>query len=48
MERPGGNVTGTSDITPMDKQLQLFKDIDPSAKKLELYSILVNQILMFK
>ncbi|MGN9163770.1 ABC transporter substrate-binding protein [Tissierellaceae bacterium HCP3S3_D8] len=28
MEKPGGNITGTSDESPMDKQLQLFKDLD--------------------
>lgn len=34
MEKPGGNVTGTSDASPMDRQLQLFKDLDPSIKKI--------------
>ncbi|MCK9443651.1 MAG: ABC transporter substrate-binding protein [Tissierellaceae bacterium] len=33
MESPGGNVTGTSDLTPMDRQLQLFKDLDSNIKK---------------
>ncbi|NLL82606.1 MAG: ABC transporter substrate-binding protein [Tissierellia bacterium] len=33
MESPGGNVTGTSDATPMDRQLQLFKDLDENIKK---------------
>ncbi|MFA5576634.1 MAG: ABC transporter substrate-binding protein [Tissierellaceae bacterium] len=33
MENPGGNVTGTSDLTPMDRQLQLFKDLDSSIEK---------------
>lgn len=32
MESPGGNVTGTSDATPMDRQLQLFKDLDSNIK----------------
>lgn len=34
MEKPGGNVTGTSDASPMDRQLQLFKDINPNIKKI--------------
>lgn len=34
MEKPGGNVTGTSDASPMDRQLQLFKDLDPNIKKI--------------
>ncbi|NMA87134.1 MAG: ABC transporter substrate-binding protein [Tissierellia bacterium] len=33
MEVPGGNITGTSDASPMDKQLQLFKDLDENIKK---------------
>lgn len=33
MEAPGGNVTGTSDASPMDKQLQLFKDLNPDIKR---------------
>ena len=33
MENPGANVTGTSDLSPMDRQLQLFKDLDESIKK---------------
>ena len=34
MDKPGGNITGTSDLAPMDRQLQLFKDIDNSIKKI--------------
>ncbi len=34
MEKPGGNVTGTSDLSPMDRQLQLFKDLDESIEKI--------------
>ncbi|WP_435200852.1 ABC transporter substrate-binding protein [Janibacter sp. GS2] len=30
---PGGNVTGTSDAAPIDKQLELLKEIVPDAKK---------------
>ena len=33
-EKPGENVTGTSDGTPIDKQLQLFKDIDGNIKNI--------------
>lgn len=33
-EKPGGNITGTSDGTPIDKQLQLFKDLDSNIKKI--------------
>ncbi|MGJ0848407.1 ABC transporter substrate-binding protein [Tissierella praeacuta] len=33
MESPSGNVTGTSDASPMDRQLQLFKDLDSNIKK---------------
>jgi putative ABC transport system substrate-binding protein len=33
MEKPGGNVTGTSDLSPMDRQLQLFKDLDETIEK---------------
>ncbi len=33
MEKPGGNLTGTSDASPMDRQLQLFKDLDKDIKK---------------
>jgi len=34
MESPGANVTGTSDASPMDRQLQLFKDLDNNIKKI--------------
>ncbi|MDR7871695.1 MAG: ABC transporter substrate-binding protein [Tissierellaceae bacterium] len=34
MENPGGNVTGTSDLSPMDRQLQLFKDLDENINKI--------------
>lgn len=34
MESPGGNVTGTSDLSPMDRQLQLFKDLDSNIKRI--------------
>ncbi|WFA09095.1 ABC transporter substrate-binding protein [Tissierella sp. Yu-01] len=34
MEVPGKNITGTSDATPMDRQLQLFKDLDENIKNI--------------
>lgn len=33
---PGGNVTGTSDLTPVDDQMKLIKQILPNAKKVGL------------
>lgn len=33
-EEPGGNITGTSDEAPMDRQLKLFNELDPSIKKI--------------
>lgn len=33
-EAPGGNVTGTSDLTPVEEQMKLIKQIVPSAKKI--------------
>ena len=32
-EKPGGNVTGTSDLTPVKEQIDLLKQILPDAKK---------------
>ncbi|MBL4906894.1 MAG: ABC transporter substrate-binding protein [Sneathiella sp.] len=32
LKKPGGNVTGTSDMSPIAKQLELIKQIMPSAK----------------
>ncbi|NLL00107.1 MAG: ABC transporter substrate-binding protein [Clostridiales bacterium] len=38
-EAPGGNVTGTSDLTPVRKQIELFTQLVPDAKKIAiLYS----------
>lgn len=34
MDKPGGNVTGTSDLAPMDRQLQIFKDLNSDIKKI--------------
>jgi len=33
MEKPGANVTGTSDMNPIKEQLELIKKINPDAKK---------------
>ncbi len=33
-EAPGGNVSGTSDLTPVDEQIKLLKQILPDAKKI--------------
>lgn len=33
---PGGNVTGTSDLTPVEEQIKLLKQILPKAKKIAL------------
>ena len=33
-EAPGGNVTGVSDAAPLDRQLQLIRDLLPEAKKI--------------
>jgi len=34
LEVPGANITGTSDLTPIKQQLELFKKINPSIKKI--------------
>ena len=31
-DKPGGNVTGTSDLNPVDEQLQLVKELKPDAE----------------
>lgn len=36
LESVGGNVSGTSDATPTDKQLELFKQIDLNVKKVAI------------
>lgn len=33
-ERPGANITGTSDESPIERQLELFRILDPSIKKI--------------
>lgn len=32
MEKPGGNVTGTSDLNPVEQQIKLIKEIIPNVK----------------
>lgn len=39
MDSPGANITGTSDESPMEKQLQFFKDLDES---IETVGIIFN------
>lgn len=34
MEKPGGNVTGTSDMNPIKEQFELIKEIFPNIKKI--------------
>jgi putative ABC transport system substrate-binding protein len=34
MDKPGGNVTGTTDMNPIDAQVALIREIHPSAKTL--------------
>lgn len=33
-KEPGVNVSGTSDMSPIDKQIKLIKDLNPAAKKI--------------
>lgn len=35
-EEPGGNITGVSDLTPVEKQISLLKQILPNAKKIAI------------
>lgn len=34
LQNPGGNITGTSDLTPMDKHLALIRELHPDMKAL--------------
>ena len=34
MDAPEGNITGTSDMSPIEKQLSIFKEIDPTIEKI--------------
>lgn len=34
LEKVGGNISGTSDAAPVEKQLSLFKEINPKVKKI--------------
>jgi len=31
---PGGNITGTSDMAPIESQIKMFKEIDPNIKRI--------------
>lgn len=35
-EKPGGNVSGTSDLTPVEEQMKLLKQLLPNAKKVAM------------
>lgn len=35
-EKVGGNLTGTSDAAPVDKQMELFKELNPEIKKVAI------------
>lgn len=36
VEKVGGNLTGTSDAAPVDKQMKLFKELNPEIKKVAI------------
>jgi len=51
LEKPGGNVTGISDMTPVDRQIYLIKFLFPNAKKVgtlynsgEVNSVVTNDL----
>ncbi|MCD6156350.1 MAG: ABC transporter substrate-binding protein [Candidatus Atribacteria bacterium] len=51
LEKPGGNITGVSDMTPVDKQIQLIKYLFKEAKKVgtmynagEVNSVVTNEM----
>jgi len=51
LQKPGGNVTGVSDMTPVDKQIYLIKLLFPDAKKVgtlynsgEINSVVTNDL----
>ncbi|MCX7667674.1 MAG: ABC transporter substrate-binding protein [Atribacterota bacterium] len=51
LENPGGNVTGISDMTPVDRQIYLIKFLFPEAKKVgtlynsgEVNSVVTNEL----
>ena len=37
-DKPGGNITGTSDMSPIDAHMKLIRDIVPTAKRLGVVS----------
>ena len=49
-DKPGTNVTGTSDLTPVKEQIELLKDIMPEAKKVGILycSAEANSVLQVK
>lgn len=51
LQKPGGNVTGISDMTPVDRQIYLIKFLFPGAKKVgtlynsgEVNSVVTNEL----
>ncbi|MEN3187293.1 MAG: ABC transporter substrate-binding protein [Atribacterota bacterium] len=51
LEKPGGNVTGISDMTPVDRQIYLIKFLFPKAKRVgtlynsgEVNSVVTNEL----
>ena len=51
LEKPGGNVTGISDMTPVDRQIYLIKFLFPNAKRIgtlynsgEVNSVVTNDL----
>lgn len=51
LEKPGGNVTGISDMTPVDRQIYLIKFLFPEAKRVgtlynagEVNSVVTNEL----
>ena len=51
LNKPGGNVTGVSDMTPVDRQVEMLKYVFPDAKKLgtvynagEVNSVVTNDL----
>ncbi len=51
LEKPGGNITGVSDMTPVDKQIQLIRYLFKEAKKVgtlynagEVNSVVTNEM----
>lgn len=45
-EAPGGNVTGTSDLTPISEQIKLLKDLFPRCFQ-SRYPLLLSRVQLF-